>query len=531
MHKVLQIVDTYSWAIGHLAKAIVKHNPEYDWKMVEAHPKAIERGEVDLESIKEDILWADVVCFEYWRTCSQLMALIPELKDKKTILTHQNDKDLLSADWSDLTTIIGRTNYAFNLLKDRYGDRVKLLNIGIDIDSFPYQGKDPEVPVVGYCGRIVPWKGLKEIAKACYELGYPLLVMGKMDKPTYWDEIPEDHRQNMILDYFDCEDDERLEAYQKMTCYVGNSGPGRESGTMPYMEAMAVGVPIITTPSGIAGDIAVDHENCLKVEFNDYEGLKSAIQEMMEFPALREKLRQGGWESVKGLNMERMAYDYGKIINQTFFKESPLISVIIPATFDRASQVREIMTALDQQTYSNLEAIIIWDEVLKDQDLPNHYDVNFPYRHLVTGKEGYNLAMARNLGIIEAKGEYLLFCDSRMKPEKDALEVFLAKAREQDSDTRIFFFGEKGGNKKTFVENFSFIKRSHIIEAGMFNERIDHYGGMSQEIRERLKSQDFCFEYIPEAKATQLLKSSSRSAEKRQEIIKMKNLLYKLGLY
>jgi hypothetical protein len=80
-----------------------------------------------------------------------------------------------------------------------------------------------------------------------------------------------------------------------------------------------------------------------------------------------------------------------------------------------------------------------------------------------------------------------------------------------------------------FVENFSAIRRDHIIRAGMFNERINEYGGMSQELRARLSTQGFELIYLPEATAKQML-SSRMSLARRLNILHMKDLMYKLNL-
>ena len=61
----------------------------------------------------------------------------------------------------------------------------------------------------------------------------------------------------------------------------------------------------------------------------------------------------------------------------------------------------------------------------------------------------------------------------------------------------------------------------------MFNERMDHYGGMSQEIRTRFAEQGFGFEFIGKAKANSILKSSG-SSWKRGHIVESKLTLFKM---
>ena len=187
----------------------------------------------------------------------------------------------------------------------------------------------------------MPWKGLKEIAEIGEELGYPVEVMGKQDKPDYWNEIPKD---NLRFSFFECPDEDRPAAYQNMTIYVGNSEDDYEEGTLPFLEALACGVPVVTTPNGVARDIIKDGENGLLVPFQDKEALKVAIKRLMEDEELRKKLREGGWNTVRHMTEEKMAWEYGKLLHEIGHHEET-VSVIIPATYDRAEQVKDILTA------------------------------------------------------------------------------------------------------------------------------------------------------------------------------------------
>ncbi len=92
MKKVLQVIDTYNWAIDKLSRGVVKYNQRYSWKRLAVHPKGLQRNEIDLEPIREAVKWADVIDFQYWRTASQLAELIPEIKNKKVMMSHHNEK-------------------------------------------------------------------------------------------------------------------------------------------------------------------------------------------------------------------------------------------------------------------------------------------------------------------------------------------------------------------------------------------------------------------------------------------------------
>lgn len=526
MKKILQICDSHAWAIGTLAKAIVKYNGHYDWKTMAVHPKDLELNKVDLAPIIEAIKWADIIDAQYWRTLSQLIDKIPELKEKPIILTHHNEKNLLSYDWPKNIIHIAKTRYSENILREKFPDgKIHYIANSFDQEVFKYSSKyPPEEKVVGYVGRIVPWKGLKEIARVCYELGYPLMLMGKYDKASYWNEIPNEHKESIRWDFFNCEDSDRPEFYKNITCYVGFSGGGREVGTLGFIEALASGVPVVTTPSGLAADIGVDEENMILVDYDDVDGLREAVKRVMESTSLQQRLRREGWNTIRGYNDERMAMEYRKVYNDLLMKDG-LVSVILPATPNRIEETISILQAFENQTYKNLEVVVVFDQGNSDKIIGK--DFSFPVKVLSTGLVGgYNLAMARNLGVIEADGQYLMFNDSRLKPEPDAIEKMLEILK---SKKKSWVFGDKGADKTTFVENFSMIRRQEFIDAGMCNERITAYGGMSQELRSRFGRQGFEFGYVPTARATQMLKGGF-SSTKTDGIIKMKNLLSKLNL-
>ena len=220
-----------------------------------------------------------------------------------------------------------------------------------------------------------------------------------------------------------------------------------------------------------------------------------------------------------------MVLEINKLYYDIYIKGWSLISVIIPTKDKPESLIESLLGALTQD-YPKIEVIVvdsgntsvqpIIEEARKRTNIPIKY-IYFP------NKGEYTLAKARNKGVIESDGEYILFCDERIKMEPNAVSVFDAHKKGS-----IWIWGMKDGNIKGFVENFSFVQREILIKGGMFNERIDCYGGMTQELKERYeKRQNINFVFLEDAKANQVSSSHAKST-KRSEIIEAKFLLYKM---
>ena len=547
MIKVLEIVDTPKWAINSLTSSILKHNNSIEFRTLYIPPRGVDEN---LPDFYNNWKWADIIHFQYWRTCSQLLEKVPEIKEKKLILTHHNEKNLLSENWDDLDCIVAPTKLAFKKLKDLYGDKVIKISYGIDLDYFKWNNDYPKKEIkIGYVGRIVRWKRLKPVALACQDLGYQLVVMGAQSDGEYMREIIDamggEDEMNKVVEWRLNEPDVR-EIYKEMTVYVGNSWDGRETGTLPMLEAMAIGVPILTTPSGTARDICVNNNNCVILDFNNpdpknnqdweeknKEDIKIKLKLLVESEELRNLIRKNAWQAVKRMPEQKMARMHEMLYSNIYHAGEPRVSVIIPATTERTKEVAEIVKSLADQTYSNIEAIVVWDEKKTKENMYKvdvdfsvvKKDIQLTIKELWTDKDGYSLAMARNMAAIEATGSVLIFCDSRLKPNNDSVAQFMSNVLKNKE--KIFYFGNKGSGKRNFVENFSAIRRRLFLFTGMFNERIDKYGGMTQEIFYRLKKQGFNFKYLQFAQAKEI-RASRSSKEKKDDIWKMKYKLWKM---
>jgi glycosyltransferase involved in cell wall biosynthesis len=114
-------------------------------------------------------------------------------------------------------------------------------------------------------------------------------------------------------------DEEVAGLYNTATCFVQTSL--HEGFSLPIIEAMAAGCPVITTDSH-GNRFCVDGENCIMVEQGDVEGLTRAIERIFGDAALRERLRAGGLETAKRFTWPKVVAEtaefYGRIAARDF---------------------------------------------------------------------------------------------------------------------------------------------------------------------------------------------------------------------
>jgi len=99
---------------------------------------------------------------------------------------------------------------------------------------------------------------------------------------------------------------------------------------------------------------------------------------------------------------------------------NPRVSVIIP-TYDRATKVTKGIASVLDQTYSDLEVIVVDDGSSDGTGKILGEMFGDRIRYFAQANQG--VSVARNKGIAEARGEWIAFLDSDDLWEKDKLEL------------------------------------------------------------------------------------------------------------
>lgn len=512
MLKICVIVDKEDTAIDRLSQGMKPYMNGYDYEVVAVHPKR--PSPEQLARFEEVASQASIIDFQYFRTALMLLDRYAWLKDKKTILTHHNPYSITESDWSQFDIVVANNQ---TIHKQLQGSEYIFNTIDTDFWTFNTNWQ-PNDSVIMVANRIEAKKGIAPVAKACGELGIKLILVGSISEPSYFHEII----QGGTVEFHEKISDEKLrELYYQAGLHICNSRDNFESGTLPMLEAMCCGVPVLTRDIGHVPELNNGKNMYLnQAQPEDEENIKTLIQDIFADKKKMAEVREAGWSEAKNRSHERRAYLYKRLYRR-LIDDDP-VSVIVPIA-NKPATIRKNIEAINSQTHRNIEIIVV-----DDGDNKALIDSLRPFTphalvYLTNNQGDYGLARARNKAIIEATSDILVFCDERVIMDSGAIAEFSRNIGYQQ-----WVYGDKG-YKKDFVENFSCVYRQELIYIGMFCERINEYGGMSQEIRARIRKNGWQTPFVETAKAKLEGKSSNRWRRK-DEIIRMKNKLYLMGL-
>ncbi len=188
--------------------------------------------------------------------------------------------------------------------------------------------------------------------------------------------------------------------------------------------------------------------------------------------------------------------------------EVGMISVVIP-TYNRLAILRKCLLALEQQQWQGEYEVVLVDDGSTDgtlEWLAEHRDL-FPHlRWLAHNHQGP--ALARNLGVADAKGDTIVFIDSDLVVTPAFLGAHVQALRAAEvrlGHSRVFTYG-RVVNTSNFAEptaepfkvtDYSrayfatgnvAIGRTWLEQAGLFDPQFHLYGWEDLELGVRLKS-------------------------------------------
>ena len=148
----------------------------------------------------------------------------------------------------------------------------------------------------------------------------------------------------------------------------------------------------------------------------------------------------------------------------------PKFSIIVPV-YNVEKYLRKCLDSIKKQTFKDYEVIIVNDGT-KD----NSMEIAKEYPYKIVNQKNQGLSVARNTGVKQATGEYLIFIDSDDYIEKDLLKKINNSLKNNPDVVRYQIkevyeneineqkFNEKYFNNKTGEEAFKLISKYHFVE-------------------------------------------------------------------
>lgn len=193
---------------------------------------------------------------------------------------------------------------AADLIEAIYGREAKVYPNAVDEHIFTREGhreegEHPYLLMVG--GERTAFKGISYIMDAYEKL------KDKFALDLYWitPETPSEKMKQRVTKYFVSPTQEKIASlYRGAALYV--SGSTYESFSLPPLEAMACGCPVVTTDNKGALEYAVHQKNALICRMKDSEDMAEKIKELLTNQELKEKLIHNGLETAKQYNWNKI---------------------------------------------------------------------------------------------------------------------------------------------------------------------------------------------------------------------------------
>lgn len=148
----------------------------------------------------------------------------------------------------------------------------------------------------------------------------------------------------------------------------------------------------------------------------------------------------------------------------------PVVSVTVPV-YNTSKYLRTCLESLRMQTLKDIEYILVDDGSTDDSGLICDEYARTDSRFRVIHQKNGGLASARQSGLMQARGDYVIVCDSDDWVEPCIYEILYLTAQKQDADiVTCRYYSEYGDgrslkNQTVFkerngvVDNFDFLRR------------------------------------------------------------------------
>jgi colanic acid/amylovoran biosynthesis glycosyltransferase len=210
--------------------------------------------------------------------------------------------------------IVTETDYAAKFLRERFpdrGDRIHRIYNGLDLAAFVRTDFSSTPPLIVAVGRLIAKKGFADLIRACRLL----MERGKSFRCEIIGEGPledELHQEIAQLDLQGCVELPGAKPQHEIREYLAAASAfvlpsvidpdgGMDNLPTVIMEAMAAGLPVISTAIGGIPEMVIQNETGFLVPPGDVAALAGAIERLFDDIGLAQRLGEWGFQRAKEL--------------------------------------------------------------------------------------------------------------------------------------------------------------------------------------------------------------------------------------
>lgn len=215
---------------------------------------------------------------------------------------------------------------------------------------------------------------------------------------------------------------------------IEQQGTDIEGFGLVYLEAAAVGLPVIASDSGGIRDAVVDGETGTLLHEPTAKDIANTLRAYCTTPELVQRHGEAGRQRVQHEFTDRVRLQRLENMLGTVGAEQPRVSVIIPA-YQSAQTIAVTLQSLEAQTYQPAEIIVVNDgstDALENAIAP------WRERVIYLAQQNGGAPKARNAGFDRSIGEFVLFVDADVRLESTAIEQMVRVLQTQPDAAWVY---------------------------------------------------------------------------------------------
>ena len=210
--------------------------------------------------------------------------------------------------------IVTVSDYAKKFLRERFperADRIRRIYNGLNLAEFERADFSSTPPLILAVGRLIAKKGFADLVRACGLI----LERGKPFRCELIGEGPLENELRGQIERLDLQNFVALsgakpqrEVRQRLAAAnvfvlpsVVDPDGGMDNLPTVIMEAMATGLPVVSTEIGGIPEMVIENETGFLVQPGDAAGLADAIEKVIDDRLLAQRLGQAGYERAQKL--------------------------------------------------------------------------------------------------------------------------------------------------------------------------------------------------------------------------------------